>query len=472
MGSFEWMELQALTSEIDASRERLSAAKRTGDAGRAVALQEQIRAAEGRRERLLRHISTNLVSDSRAAASAPSAPPPGVEPPEPTALEAAARAAEHERAAPFDVSNGDKPPLGRSLDHTVDRVDSDAKNAGAALAERAAVAPPKARSSRDSSSRKPAPSEAETPEAAAPTKARAVPESSARRPPPPVAETAESAAPAPDTAQSVHGSSPRKPSPSKAAIPEPAMAASDAAVVPKEPGVTEPPAPDAAPPEPEAAAPNEATLPEEPGGAADPPDPDAAPAEPEAAAPDAAAVPEEAGSTELAPAAETHDGSAVEPGAAKPATPEPAVAKPGDIAVPDKPGDHADRAAEDLVKEVGVERPAGGPAGSETTAADNGVLAAAADTAAFARAPKADSAEGGINVWEQLKPSDFERARRDLDTRRAEMLARHAEELKALEADQTQLDTLEQAIAAFAQKFSGAGRDGSGSHEAQPHSAG
>lgn len=55
--------------------------------------------------------------------------------------------------------------------------------------------------------------------------------------------------------------------------------------------------------------------------------------------------------------------------------------------------------------------------------------------------------------WDQLTPSDIERAKHELGVRRAEMLARHAEELKALEGDQAQIETLEQAIAAFAQKF-------------------
>jgi len=72
-----------------------------------------------------------------------------------------------------------------------------------------------------------------------------------------------------------------------------------------------------------------------------------------------------------------------------------------------------------------------------------------------APAPQAASAEGGKNMWDQLNPGDIERAKQEIETRRAEMLARHAEELRGLEADQAQLDTLEQAIAAFLQKFSG-----------------
>ena len=56
-------------------------------------------------------------------------------------------------------------------------------------------------------------------------------------------------------------------------------------------------------------------------------------------------------------------------------------------------------------------------------------------------------------MWDQLKPSDIERAKQNLVTRRDDMLARHAEDLRGLEADAAQLDALEQAIAAFLQKF-------------------
>ena len=86
---------------------------------------------------------------------------------------------------------------------------------------------------------------------------------------------------------------------------------------------------------------------------------------------------------------------------------------------------------------------------------------AAAAAAPPASAPKAGPVEGGSSVWNQLTPNDIERAKTDLVARRAEMLTRHAEELNALDADQTQLETLEQAIAAFAAKFSGpAGKGG------------
>jgi hypothetical protein len=56
-------------------------------------------------------------------------------------------------------------------------------------------------------------------------------------------------------------------------------------------------------------------------------------------------------------------------------------------------------------------------------------------------------------AWNQLTPADVERAKRDLSLRRAEMLARHSEELRTLEADKAEIDALEQAIDAFMRKF-------------------
>jgi len=56
-------------------------------------------------------------------------------------------------------------------------------------------------------------------------------------------------------------------------------------------------------------------------------------------------------------------------------------------------------------------------------------------------------------MWDKLTAADFERIKRGLATRRSEILARHAEELRALETEQSEIDTIEQAIAAFAQKF-------------------
>jgi len=56
-------------------------------------------------------------------------------------------------------------------------------------------------------------------------------------------------------------------------------------------------------------------------------------------------------------------------------------------------------------------------------------------------------------MWDKLTAADLERVKRGLATRRSEILARHAEELKALEAEQSEIDIIEKAIATFAQKF-------------------
>jgi len=68
-------------------------------------------------------------------------------------------------------------------------------------------------------------------------------------------------------------------------------------------------------------------------------------------------------------------------------------------------------------------------------------------------APSASTTTGAASMWDKLTAADFERIKRGLATRRSETLARHAEELRALETEQSEIDTIEQAIAAFAQKF-------------------
>jgi hypothetical protein len=72
-------------------------------------------------------------------------------------------------------------------------------------------------------------------------------------------------------------------------------------------------------------------------------------------------------------------------------------------------------------------------------------------------APFADALEGVATVWDQLTRADIERVKRELGVRRAELLSRHAEELRALDAAQTDIDTFEQTIDAFARKFNIAG---------------
>jgi hypothetical protein len=64
-----------------------------------------------------------------------------------------------------------------------------------------------------------------------------------------------------------------------------------------------------------------------------------------------------------------------------------------------------------------------------------------------------DTNKGVSQMWDKLTRSDIERAKRGLATRRSEILARHAEELKALEADQNEVEVIEKAIAAFTEKF-------------------
>ena len=55
MSSFEWMELQTLTSDITAARSRLAAARSRKDHRVIRVLEEEIAAAEARRARLLAH---------------------------------------------------------------------------------------------------------------------------------------------------------------------------------------------------------------------------------------------------------------------------------------------------------------------------------------------------------------------------------------------------------------------------------
>ena len=56
-------------------------------------------------------------------------------------------------------------------------------------------------------------------------------------------------------------------------------------------------------------------------------------------------------------------------------------------------------------------------------------------------------------MWDQLTPADLDRAQKQLGARRAALLARHAEELQALESEQDELGKLEDAIQAFLRKF-------------------
>jgi hypothetical protein len=52
-------------------------------------------------------------------------------------------------------------------------------------------------------------------------------------------------------------------------------------------------------------------------------------------------------------------------------------------------------------------------------------------------------------MWEQLTPADIERVKQRLATERVETLSRHAEELKALDANQAEIETFERLVLAF-----------------------
>ena len=70
MSSFEWLEVESINSEIALARERLVAARASHHSGRIRALQQEITAAEARRDKLLAYISTNLANDTEIVARA------------------------------------------------------------------------------------------------------------------------------------------------------------------------------------------------------------------------------------------------------------------------------------------------------------------------------------------------------------------------------------------------------------------
>jgi hypothetical protein len=55
--------------------------------------------------------------------------------------------------------------------------------------------------------------------------------------------------------------------------------------------------------------------------------------------------------------------------------------------------------------------------------------------------------------WKRLTSEDLDRVKRALSARRAEALARHAEELQKLEAERAQIDAIERAISSFTRKY-------------------
>ena len=60
--------------------------------------------------------------------------------------------------------------------------------------------------------------------------------------------------------------------------------------------------------------------------------------------------------------------------------------------------------------------------------------------------------KGVIDMW-NLTPADAERAKHNLELRRAAILNRHAEEIRGLEGEQAEIETFVRVAEAFAQKF-------------------
>jgi hypothetical protein len=68
--------------------------------------------------------------------------------------------------------------------------------------------------------------------------------------------------------------------------------------------------------------------------------------------------------------------------------------------------------------------------------------------------PYADTTQGVTVMLDKVEETDFiERVSQQLAIRRAETLARHAEEIKALDADQSEVDAMAEAMDAFVRKF-------------------
>jgi hypothetical protein len=56
-------------------------------------------------------------------------------------------------------------------------------------------------------------------------------------------------------------------------------------------------------------------------------------------------------------------------------------------------------------------------------------------------------------MWEQLTPADIQRARARVAALRCEMLNRHAEELRTLDADAAEIEALERFIIVFSERY-------------------
>lgn len=93
------------------------------------------------------------------------------------------------------------------------------------------------------------------------------------------------------------------------------------------------------------------------------------------------------------------------------------------------------------------------PDHSRDTSADERAVLATHRRASLRAIGETNRTKGDAVMWDQLTPSDIDRAKREVETRRDEILARHAEELRDLEADREHLASLEAAITVFLSKF-------------------
>jgi hypothetical protein len=133
-----------------------------------------------------------------------------------------------------------------------------------------------------------------------------------------------------------------------------------------------------------------------------------------------------------------------------------------EIAEPDQPGaEFADPDTPEVQEELEPDRPGAEPGdpiaqGAPEELAEPGQPSSKPvepiAAGGVARAP-AGTIDGAAELWDRLTPSHIERAKHALDSRRAEILARQAQELTALDVDQSEIDTLAQAIDAFVEKF-------------------
>jgi hypothetical protein len=383
MSSFEWMELQTLTNDIDMSRSRLVEARKSGDQGRVGALEEEITRAEKRRLQLLAHISTNIVTAPDPASRSKAKDGAGSRQAADPVEEAAEDAAEDQPSAETAPASAPRAKARES----------------ASVRQAAAPAPEALPANRE-------PSLGETagaPEPAPPPRAR---EGAGSRPTstPQVAALQDAAA-----AEQPRG--------------EAAVAAADPAPPPKEREVAASRQTSAVP------------APALPAAAEQPADEIASAREPASPLEKREGASSRQAST---PSAEAlRDAAAAEQLPGKTAgTPEPGPAAKAREGV--APRQASNSGAEALPDGASREQPL--PDRVDRTVASG------------SNSSRADSVKGGTIVWDQLTPGDIERVKNELGERRTEMLARHAEELKGLEAEQSQLETLEQAIEMFLRK--------------------